>query len=378
MRMLASSSSESRRAYQMSSKPILANPAIACRYAVTASSVAAHALALLNPLFRAQIVKLAASRFTSYSNGPGKRLVEIVDVEQQQPLRRSERAEVRQMRVAAQLHVQPGRRRVRQIGGHDLRRTPIEGERGRHHPTVPHRNQVRVPGGILRLEQGHRIRTIRCRYPAIMSIWWCSRPRVLTVRSPLSNARVCDRPPSHATASRQSTLPPPARAGPHPSGMSVARRVTAYRRTRAEQRACEEHGRGAIGFLRDGQRCALSGGISRTRRTRRGVPDRSASGDERRVPALRAGHGLPHDGRDDTVRPGLSRRGRSRPRCRVTGIPGDGRAGPARRLAPVVALDAGRALAGTGRTGQRARRKGAAPGRARVLRGRPRLRGLGR
>ena len=34
-------------------------------------SVAARASALVNPLLRAAIVKLAAMRFTSYSNGPG-------------------------------------------------------------------------------------------------------------------------------------------------------------------------------------------------------------------------------------------------------------------------------------------------------------------
>ena len=122
VRMFASSSSESMWAYQMSSKPIVANPAIACRYAVVASSVAAHALALLKPSVRAQIVKLAASRSRRTRMGR-QGLIEVVDVEQQLPLRRSERAELRKVRVTAQLHVQPGRRRARQIHGHDLRRT---------------------------------------------------------------------------------------------------------------------------------------------------------------------------------------------------------------------------------------------------------------
>ena len=44
---------------------------------------------------------------------PRQRLVEVVQVEQQPPLGRGERAEVRQVRVAAQLGLQPGHRRRR-------------------------------------------------------------------------------------------------------------------------------------------------------------------------------------------------------------------------------------------------------------------------
>ena len=56
----------------MSIVPICANEAIASRYAVTDASVDARMSALENPLLRAAIVKLAAMRFTSYSNGPGR------------------------------------------------------------------------------------------------------------------------------------------------------------------------------------------------------------------------------------------------------------------------------------------------------------------
>ena len=55
----------------MSIVPICAKPAIASRYADTAAVVASRASALEKPLLRAAIVKLAAMRFTSYSNGPG-------------------------------------------------------------------------------------------------------------------------------------------------------------------------------------------------------------------------------------------------------------------------------------------------------------------
>lgn len=50
----------SRRAYQTSIVRILANPAIASRYAATDARVTARASALENPLLRAAMVKLAA------------------------------------------------------------------------------------------------------------------------------------------------------------------------------------------------------------------------------------------------------------------------------------------------------------------------------
>ena len=60
--------------------------------------------------------------------GSGERLVEVVEVEHERPLGRRKRAEVRKVRVSAELHVEPGRRGVLQIRGHDLRRAPVEGE----------------------------------------------------------------------------------------------------------------------------------------------------------------------------------------------------------------------------------------------------------
>ena len=52
----------------------------------TDAIAAARVSALANPLLRAAMVKLAAIRFTSYSNGPWERLVEVVQVEEQSPL----------------------------------------------------------------------------------------------------------------------------------------------------------------------------------------------------------------------------------------------------------------------------------------------------
>jgi hypothetical protein len=74
---------------------------------------------------------------------PRKRLVEVVEVEQQLPLRRRESAEVGEMRIAAELNLDPRDRSGRQIGRHDGGGTPKEAEgRGRHAP-VADRNQFR-------------------------------------------------------------------------------------------------------------------------------------------------------------------------------------------------------------------------------------------
>ena len=94
-----------------------------------------------------------------------QRLVEVVQVEQQRPLGRREHTEVRQMRVAAELNRQAGPRRVLQVGGHDLGRAPVEGERRDHHPPVTHRHQVRLAGRVLLLEQRDRVGAVRGRLP---------------------------------------------------------------------------------------------------------------------------------------------------------------------------------------------------------------------
>jgi hypothetical protein len=80
---------------------------------------------------------------------PRQGLVEVVEVEQQPPFGRGEGPEVRQVRVAAQLHVQAGRGGAGQVGGHDLGRAPVEGEWRDQHPAVPDRDQVGLTGGLL-------------------------------------------------------------------------------------------------------------------------------------------------------------------------------------------------------------------------------------
>ena len=75
----------------------------------------------------------------------GQGLVEVVDVEDQPPFRRGERAEVGQVRVPAQLHPQPRGGRAGQVRRHRQRRPPVERERRHQHPPVPDRHQLRHP-----------------------------------------------------------------------------------------------------------------------------------------------------------------------------------------------------------------------------------------
>ena len=74
------------------------------------------------------------SRLTSHSNGAGQRLVEVVEVEDQPPVRRRVHAEIQQVRVAAALHPQARRRRAREVPRHDRRAAAVERERRDDHP----------------------------------------------------------------------------------------------------------------------------------------------------------------------------------------------------------------------------------------------------
>ena len=73
----------------------------------------------------------------------GKRLVEVVEAEDQTPVRSREATEVGQMRVAAELRLQSRAGAVGEVGRHQSGRTPVEGERRDEHPSVPDRDQLR-------------------------------------------------------------------------------------------------------------------------------------------------------------------------------------------------------------------------------------------
>ena len=103
--------------------------------------------------------RLAHSRLTSHSHGAGHGLVEVVDVEDEIALGAGELPEVADVRVAARLHADAGRRRGREVHRHDRRATAEERERRLRHPAVPHRDELGNPRLRLLLEHRDRIAT---------------------------------------------------------------------------------------------------------------------------------------------------------------------------------------------------------------------------
>jgi hypothetical protein len=84
-------------------------------------------------------------------------LVEVVAVEDEFPVRRRKDAEVREVRVAAELDGEASVRRRRQIGRHHRRRSAEESKGRGEHPRVADRNQLRHAALVLAGEDRHRI-----------------------------------------------------------------------------------------------------------------------------------------------------------------------------------------------------------------------------
>ena len=113
---------------------------------------------------------LAASRLTSHSQGPGKRLVEVVDVEDEITLWGGKPAKVGQVRVTAELRVDARLGRRGQIRRHDHRRAAVEGEgRGEHAP-IANGHEVSDPALRLLLQQLNRVGPFCGRLPGGMAL----------------------------------------------------------------------------------------------------------------------------------------------------------------------------------------------------------------
>ena len=95
----------------------------------------------------------------------GKRLVEVVQAEDEPPVGGCEDAEVEEMRVARELNGQPGPRRRREICRHDRGRAAEEGKRRKEHAPVPDRHELRDARSRLLLEQPDGIGPIWRRLP---------------------------------------------------------------------------------------------------------------------------------------------------------------------------------------------------------------------
>ena len=199
-RMRATSS----RAYQSSRLRIVANSRIASRYERTAASTVA-------PCRRLQAQLAAGDRDARREPldvplpGTAGGLVEVVDVEDQLAVRCREAAEVRQVRVPAQLDRQARVRRLGEVGRHQRGRAAEERERRREHPPVPDRHELGHP--IRGLLEQHLLRrpALAWRLPRRVTGSRDARARLLAARRALLHGRMRDAPrpvPAPLTAIR--------------------------------------------------------------------------------------------------------------------------------------------------------------------------------
>ena len=96
---------------------------------------------------------------------PRKGLVEVVDAEDAPTVGRREDAEVREVRVAAELRMQAGPRAVRKVRRHQVGGTTEEGERRGEHPPVADRAELGKSSLGLLLEKVEGVSPHRPRLP---------------------------------------------------------------------------------------------------------------------------------------------------------------------------------------------------------------------
>ena len=98
----------------------------------------------------------------------GKRLIQVIDVEDHAALGRGKGPEVRQVSVTTGLHPKAGARGVGQVGGHDRGGPAIKGEGRLGHPAMANRNEIQHPALVRGEDDLDRIRSLRGRLPSAM------------------------------------------------------------------------------------------------------------------------------------------------------------------------------------------------------------------
>ena len=96
---------------------------------------------------------------------PRQRLVEVVEAEHELAVGGGKAAEVREVRVAAELRVEARPRPAREIGGHQVGGAAVERERRHQHAAVADRHELGHAGLGLLLEQLDRVGAMRGRLP---------------------------------------------------------------------------------------------------------------------------------------------------------------------------------------------------------------------
>ena len=138
------------------------------------------------------MVKLAAIRFTSYSNGPGRVSSKSF---RSNSSRRSGEANTPKFDRCASPHsctCSPAVGVSLRSAAMILAAAPVEGERRHQHPPMPDRHQVRLPGEVLLLQQPDRIGPVGRRRPAGVAGQRRPVARLLAPRSAFLDARVGD------------------------------------------------------------------------------------------------------------------------------------------------------------------------------------------
>ena len=141
--------SSSRRAYQTSIVRIAAKLRIALRYARAVPRTASRRVAAAEPAIAAGDRDARGQALDVPFPGSRQALVEVVEVEDQPPIRRGEYAVVGEVRIAAQLRARAADRRVGEVGGHDRRRAAEEREGRAQHAAVADRHELGRPGAGL-------------------------------------------------------------------------------------------------------------------------------------------------------------------------------------------------------------------------------------
>ncbi len=178
--------------YHTSRLVMAANWCMPERYSPSRASSTLVRSLVENPLSRPAMAKLAASRLTSHSHGPGHVSSKSLMPNTSRRSGEREDTEVHQVGVAADLGGDPRPGRAGQVGGHDERRAPVEGERRHQHPAVADRHQLGHPGHGLLFQQRHRVRPVRARGEAGMARPGHLAARRLAPRHPLLDRQVRD------------------------------------------------------------------------------------------------------------------------------------------------------------------------------------------
>src|SRR5271168_2458766 len=106
----------------------------------------------------------------------GQRLVEIVDIENEMPLRRGEAAEVHQVRITTRLYPDPAYRGFCKVESHEGGGAAEKCERRMQHTAVTDRHKLRNAAFVGRLEHRHDVAALAVRDQLRMRLPRCLRP----------------------------------------------------------------------------------------------------------------------------------------------------------------------------------------------------------